>query len=153
MASGCAGMKLFLYFNQWPMSCKGRGRRGPDEVGSKGVSIRAMSGSKGASIQAMSGSKGASSRAMSGSKGVSPWNLYFTGSRGSDSTGNGVVSLLRGMCSRWFSYFKAFRGIAERGVKFFFGQFFAVLTSLIVKTSFLESSPLPLNDSSLSVSV
>ena len=25
MASGCAGMKLFLYFNQWLMSCKGRG--------------------------------------------------------------------------------------------------------------------------------
>ena len=116
-------------------------------------------GSQGAVVKRRwDGRQGSIARASKGcvgtaGKGVYTRSLYFFRSRGSDSTGNGVFSLLRGMCSPWFSYFKAFRGIAERGVKFFFGQFFAVLTSLIVKTSFLESSPLPLNDSSLSVSV
>ena len=43
--------------------------------------------------------------------------------RGSDYTGNGVFSLLRGMCSPWFSYFKAFRGIAERVFLVFWSEF------------------------------
>ena len=49
------------------------------------------------------------------------------------------------MCSFYFLILHHYMGLT--GVKFFFGQFFAVLTSLIVNTSFFESSPLPLNDS------
>ena len=56
-------------------------------------------------------------------QGCLPLELIFYRIQGSDSTVNGVFSLFRWTRSPWFSYFKAFRGIAERVFLVFWSEF------------------------------